>query len=166
MLADSGTTGFTAADNLPLTAGQLLEQFNVLVINKHRTRPFSTNRKRIFFLAANFSLGTLFDEFFPLVKSWTRHNDRSRVEICKNDPYWKTNILPEDQHISRYPEASMSFFNGALFSNPISRKKKFGENGRQNRFSDQMEGWSAGLYSCWSLIFACLHLCTLALNLL
>ena len=59
MLRDGGAAGLTTADNFTLTAGEFLEQFNVLVVDKHRTHTLAIRAQRITFLAVNLDLGTL-----------------------------------------------------------------------------------------------------------
>lgn len=58
VLADGGATGLATADDFALTARQLFEEFDVFVVDEHRTRTFAVDAQRIAFLAADLRLGT------------------------------------------------------------------------------------------------------------
>ena len=57
MLANGGATGLATADDLALTARELLEELDVFVVDVHRTEAFSVRAQGIAFLTANLSLG-------------------------------------------------------------------------------------------------------------
>ena len=58
MLANGGATGLATANNFALTARQLFEEFDVFIVDEHRTRTFAVDAQRIAFLAADLRLGT------------------------------------------------------------------------------------------------------------
>ena len=58
MLRRRGATRLATADDFALTAREFLEQFDVLVIDVHRTHTLAVRAKGIALLAVNLSLGT------------------------------------------------------------------------------------------------------------
>ena len=59
VLADGGATGLTTADDLALTAGEFLEEFDVLVVDEHGAHAFAVRAQRIALLAVDLNLGAL-----------------------------------------------------------------------------------------------------------
>ena len=60
VLTDGGTPRLTAADDLALTACELLEQFDVFVINKHRARTNTIDKEGVLFLGLDLALRPFF----------------------------------------------------------------------------------------------------------
>ena len=58
MLRRRGATRLATADDFALTAREFLEQFDVLVIDVHRTHTLAVRAQRIALLAVDFRLGT------------------------------------------------------------------------------------------------------------
>ena len=53
MLTDRGATAFSAAQNFALPTGQFFEQFDIFIIDEHRTGTLPVYHQRVFFLDLN-----------------------------------------------------------------------------------------------------------------
>src|SRR5437868_5056978 len=89
MLAGGGATAFAAADNFALAIGELIEKFQILVIDKQRARALAVDEDGILLLGADLGLSPLpHGHFFLIAKrSETRHGN---FWIIKG---WKPNHL-------------------------------------------------------------------------
>ena len=59
MLAGGRATAFATADDFALSIGQLIEQIEIFVIDKHRPWPLAFDKNGVFLLRANFGLRAL-----------------------------------------------------------------------------------------------------------
>ena len=59
MLADCRATALSSAQNFALPARQFFEQFDIFIIDEHRSGTLSTHHQRVFFLNVNSRLGLL-----------------------------------------------------------------------------------------------------------
>ena len=87
MLRRRGATRLATADDFALTAREFLEQFDVLVIDVHRTHTLAVRAKGIALLAVNLSLGTFtIDTIFLECRRFGHEIDLFNLLLCSLRP--------------------------------------------------------------------------------